>query len=125
MIREVIKQNRWIIDGNYTRFQPIIRERVEVIIWLNYGFWTTFRQLWQRTIPRARARAEVFPGCRNSLRQQFADRNSIFMIFLRIFWRHRRRNRAFFDQPAIQQRWMLIEVNDPRHVHFSAERVVE
>jgi adenylate kinase family enzyme len=34
----------WVLDGNYNRSRPIKWRDVDLVIWLDYGFWRTLRQ---------------------------------------------------------------------------------
>jgi hypothetical protein len=43
----------WVLDGNYNRSRPIKWRDVDLVIWLDYGFWRTLRQAVLRVIRRA------------------------------------------------------------------------
>ncbi len=62
----------WVLDGNYNRSRSVKWRAVDLVIWVDYGFWRTLRQaVWRyggrragrgdiRSCGRARATARVF-----------------------------------------------------------------
>lgn len=60
----------WVLDGNYSRTQPIKWREVDYILWLDYGF---CRTLWQAVRERADARpANVSCGRAPAIGKAFA-----------------------------------------------------
>lgn len=70
-------QEAWIVDGNYGLARDLIWDRAEAIVWLNYSFARTFRQLLWRTLRRAWHREVLWNGNRESLVKTFFTRESI------------------------------------------------
>lgn len=81
----------WVLDGNYNRSRPIKWRDVDLVIWLDYGFWRTLRQAVLRVIRRAWQGKELWPGTGNteSFRRAFLSRESILIWTLKT-WRHNR-----------------------------------
>ena len=48
-VRQAINQDRWAASGNYRFAREILWPAAEVVVWLDYDFWTIFWRLWNRT----------------------------------------------------------------------------
>jgi adenylate kinase family enzyme len=85
----------WVVDGNYggRGVRPMVWEKADTIIWLDFGLVTIYRRLWQRTIARIQDQRELWPGTgnRESVRDAFFSRESLFWWALKTY-RPRRRN---------------------------------
>lgn len=57
--------NGWVLDGNYTRTQPIKWKEVELVIWLDYSFLRTLYQSVRRVFSRIRSKQELWPDTGN------------------------------------------------------------
>lgn len=55
----------WVLDGNYSRTQPIKWREVDYILWLDYGFCRTLWQAVRRSCRRAASKSELWPGTGN------------------------------------------------------------
>lgn len=91
-VEQVVSEPCWVLDGNYSRTNTIKWPRADTVIWLDFGYFTTFRQLLFRTLYRALSRSELWPntGNRESFKRSFFDRSSILLWFFRCY----RKNRA-------------------------------
>ncbi|MEM8491631.1 MAG: adenylate kinase [Pseudomonadota bacterium] len=96
-VREVVATDAWVLDGNYhSRTHSIKWQRADTVVWLDYGFITTFLQLLKRSIERAATGEELWPntGNRESFRKTFFDRSSVLLWFLKCYRQSKRRYRA-------------------------------
>ncbi len=86
--------SNWVLDGNYSRSMALKWQHVDTVIWLDYGFWRTFRQLMIRSVTRAMSDEELWPGTGNteSFRQTFFSRESILLWMISNYRRKRRQN---------------------------------
>ncbi|AFH95937.1 adenylate kinase [Providencia stuartii] len=73
--------NGWVLDGNYTRTQPIKWKEVELVIWLDYSFLRTLYQSVRRVFSRIRSKQELWPDTGNyeSWKNVFFSRDSILI----------------------------------------------
>eukprot|EP01084_Bolivina_argentea_P215325 365558_1 len=55
-------ENGWVIDGNYKHARDIMWSKVEVVIWLEYGFWEVFYRACKRTLLRIITKEKVCNG---------------------------------------------------------------
>lgn len=67
----------WVMDGNYGVVRDLILAQADTAIWLRLPFHTVYRRLAWRTISRSVARAELWNGNRESLRQTFLTSDSM------------------------------------------------
>lgn len=100
-VEQVTAQSRWVLDGNYSRTQPIKWKRVEQVIWLDLPFLTTVLRVTARTVRRSFTREELWPGTgnRESLAEAFFSRKSIIGWSIRQHGRNRARYPALMAAP--------------------------
>lgn len=98
-VREVISGDRWITEWQYRTARPMLLERAQVLLWLDYPFWTTtFPRIVRRTLNRRWRRTEMWNGnYEQPLHRIFFDRDHI------IRWAVRTRHK-YRDQIASVQR---------------------
>ena len=106
----------WVIDGNYdTKLGETVVGAADTIVWLDLPLWVTFPRLWHRTLHRIRDRVELWSGNRETWRDQFASRHSIFLWTILAHLKHRRQWPARFGRDprlvrlrsvAEAQRWL-------------------
>ena len=92
----------WVLDGNYNRTRSLKWQDVDMVIWVDYGFWRTLRQVTCRAIGRARSQKELWPGTgnRESFRRAFLSRESIIWWMLKTWRNNRRRYLADMADPV-------------------------
>lgn len=86
-IEAVVSGDTWVLDGNYSRTNGIKWKHADTVIWLDYSYSRTFVQLLKRTINRAVTREELWPGTgnRETFRQSFMSKDSIFIWFFKSY----------------------------------------
>ncbi len=92
-VADAVQGDRWVIDGNYSRVQSIIWDRVDTVVWMDYPFRTVLWQLFWRTLRRVISREELWAGTGNTERwgNAFASKDSLFLWLLNTYRRTRRR----------------------------------
>lgn len=107
----------WVLDGNYNRSRPIKWRDVDLVIWLDYGFWRTLRQAVLRVIRRAWQGKELWPGTGNteSFRRAFLSRESILIWTLKT-WRHNRVRYATDMANPQYQHIRFVRLTSPQQV---------
>ncbi len=96
---EALTGASWVVDGNYTRVRPLIWQRADMVIWLDYSLPLVLWRLWWRTLRRTLTGVELWNGNRERFWVQFGTRDSLFLWALRTYWRRRRKYPALFQQP--------------------------
>ena len=100
-VEAVTAQPRWVLDGNYSRTQPIKWKRVQQVIWVDPSFLRTLYRVTARTIRRSFTREELWPGTgnRESLAQAFLSPKSIIWWAILQHGRNRARYPALMAAP--------------------------
>lgn len=62
--RKFVQNERWVIEGNYSWLRPIIWERADAVIWLDYPFLFSFWRLWNRSVRRI---VYKIPACNGNI----------------------------------------------------------
>lgn len=94
----------WVLDGNYNRTRDIKWRNVDIIVWVDCGFWRTLRQCVFRAIKRAWHQNELWPdtGNRESFQRAFLSRESIIIWTLKTWRKNRVRYAADMRDPRYQ-----------------------
>jgi adenylate kinase family enzyme len=88
----------WVIDGNYdSKLGDMVVAAADTIVWLDLPLHVKMRRLWVRTMHRIRHEVELWGGNRETWRDQFLSRESIFFWTVRSHIEHRREWPARFD----------------------------
>lgn len=92
----------WVIDGNYDRTRPLKWREVDIVIWIDLGFWRVLSQSVRRAVTRIASQEELWPGTgnRESFRQTFLSRRSVLLWSLRTWRQNRQRYLAAMIDPA-------------------------
>ncbi len=81
----------WVVDGNYGgKLGDLVLDAADTIVWLDPPLRVMFPRLWRRTLHRIRHDVELWNGNRETWRDQFASRETIFYWAVRSHFRHRR-----------------------------------
>jgi adenylate kinase family enzyme len=99
-VAEAVTGEAWVADGNYSAVRDIVWPPAETLVWLDYSFVTTFVQLFRRTVRRILTQEELWSGNRERFREQFLSRESLFLWFLRTYFRRRRQVPLVLESPA-------------------------
>lgn len=116
---------RWVVDGNYSQLRDIVWPRANTLVCLDYHLPVIYWRLLRRTVTRVLAGAELYAGNRESFRNAFLSRDSLFVWAMQT---HRRRRRPYpeelarpenahldvhrFGSPNVTERW-LAEIGVP------------
>jgi adenylate kinase family enzyme len=81
----------WVIDGNYdAKLGGLVIDAADLLVWVDPPLRTVLFQLWTRTLHRIRNNVELWNGNRETWRNTFLSRDSLFVWTLQSFVRHRR-----------------------------------
>ena len=81
----------WVIDGSYdNKLGDTVLGPADTIVWLDLPLRVVMPRLWRRTMHRIVNRVELWNGNRETWRDQFASRQSLFIWTVDAHRRHRR-----------------------------------
>ena len=89
-VREALRGDRWVADGNYGLARDVIWPRATMLVWLDFPIYVVMWRLFWRTIGRGVFRKELWHGNREKLWWHFATRDSLFLWALKTHWFRRR-----------------------------------
>lgn len=72
--------DRWVTDGNYaTMTADLLWTRADTIVWLDYPLPLSLLRLFRRTMTRAITQEALWNGNKESLREHFTSKDSLFV----------------------------------------------
>jgi adenylate kinase family enzyme len=99
----------WVIDGNYSKVRDLVWGRADTLVWLDYPFLLVFWRLLHRSISRIFSREELWNGNRETFRNMFLSRDSLFV------W--------LFQSYSHQKRAYPNQVKEPMFSHLAFLRI--
>ncbi len=86
----------WIADGSYYgKLGDSVLEQADFIVWLDLSFRMIAARVWVRTLRRIREREELWAGNRETWREAFLSRDSLFVWIVKT---HRSRRRRYLER---------------------------
>lgn len=98
--------DNWVLDGNYSRTQPITWSLADTIIWLDYPLRISYSRLLKRTVARMFTREILWNANRESVKEVFFSKDSLLYYGLKT---HNLRKKRYLNR-------MLS--NDYPHLNF-------
>ena len=112
-VARAVAGDAWVIDGNYASrgARDLVWPRADTVIWLDPPLHVIFARLFVRGLRRTRTGEEIWPGTgnRETYRNQFLSRDSLFLWALKTYRRRRR------ELPLALAR--------PEHAHLVVHRI--
>jgi adenylate kinase family enzyme len=86
----------WVVDGSYHgKLGDSVLEQADLVVWLDLPFRTIAPRIWRRTMRRIRKREELWSGNRETWRDAFFSRDSLFVW---IVTTHQSRRRRYLER---------------------------
>ena len=98
-LKEALKGDTWVADGNYTVARDVVWPRATTLLWLDYPIYVVMWRLFWRTMRRGLFRQKLWNGNRESLWQHLFSRQSLFLWAWQTHWRRKRTLPAALAQP--------------------------
>jgi adenylate kinase family enzyme len=122
-VSAAIDAPRWVVDGAYaSHVWDIAWAAADTIAWLDYPFPIVLSRLFRRTLVRGAKRVELWNGNRESLRGQFASRDSLFLWARKSHWKYRRNYPDHFARPELAHA-RIVRLRGPRDAERFAREV--
>ena len=98
-VSEIVAQESWVIDGNYTKVSDLVLTRADTVIWLDYPLPFVLARLCRRILRRGILQEELWNGNRENLWRHLFTRESLILWVLRMHGRNRKRALEFCANP--------------------------
>ncbi len=98
LVNKILRRDKWIIAGNYSRLRPAIWERAQTVIWLDYSLAIVMKQVLWRTLGRNFWGHLCCNGNRETWRNTFS-RQSIVLYAWQTHIKRRREYPALLNGP--------------------------
>ena len=98
-LKEALKGDTWVADGNYTVARDVVWPRATTLLWLDFPIYVVMWRLFWRTMRRGIFRQRLWNGNRESLWQHLFSRQSLFLWAWQTHWRRKRTLPAALAQP--------------------------
>ena len=118
-VAAALTEERWVVAGNYSVARDIVYKRAEGLVWLDYSIGLVLMRLLKRTLKRVVMQETLWAGNRETWRNAFFSKNTLFVYALKTHWRRRRElplelqrdeyrhlNVARFRKPAEAEIWL-------------------
>jgi adenylate kinase family enzyme len=93
-VARAVEADSWVIDGNYSGrgARDLVWPRADTVIWLDPPLTVIFARLFERAVRRIRSGEELWTGTgnRETYRNQFLSRDTLFWWALKTHYRRRR-----------------------------------
>lgn len=115
-VGDIVDCDRWVVEGNYACVRPLIWQRADTLIWLDYSFPVIFGRLLKRTIRRNVTREDLWSGNRESLGRTLS-RQSILLWCIKSYGMRRRQYSQGLADPA-HGHLRVLRFRHPREVRI-------
>jgi adenylate kinase family enzyme len=90
-VEPFVRGDAWVVDGNYTsKLGDLVLRRADTVVWLDPPLARVLWRVWRRTIRRITSRTELWSGNRETWRNAFFTRDSLFVWAVKTHRRFRR-----------------------------------
>lgn len=100
-VEEATRAETWIVAGNYRAVRDLTWPNAEALIWLDYPFWTVFRQLTRRTFKRWWTHELLWGTNYEPFWVHFKvwSNESLYNWLFETYWRRKKEYAALLSQP--------------------------
>lgn len=123
-ISEAVSSETWVLDGNYSRTNPIKWQNVDIIIWIDYSYIRTFFQLFKRTLYRIITKQEIWPQTGNieSFKRTFLSKDSILIWFFKNYSKNKHRYKKLMNSRNLSH-IEFVRLRNPKEAKLFINRV--
>jgi adenylate kinase family enzyme len=91
----------WVVDGNYggRGAREIVWRRADTVVWLDFALPVILARLWRRSVGRIRSGEQIWGGNRETFRNTFLSRESLFVWAMKTYRSRRRLYRQHLSRP--------------------------
>jgi energy-coupling factor transporter ATP-binding protein EcfA2 len=124
LVQQQMEHAGWVTDGNYSKLRNIIWQQADTIIWLDYPFLLVFYRLFIRTMRRVIFRTRLWNNNRESFRNTFLSKDSLFLWLFQSYPRHKEGYPQLLHQPEYSH-LKILRFNSPSQTRRWLQRLSE
>jgi adenylate kinase family enzyme len=113
LLAQHLSGDTWVLDGNQSATNALKWQYVDTIIWLDYSFFRTFKQIVLRSFQRAYSKKELWKntGNKETFRRNFLSKDSVILWMLKNYLNTKKKYSKLFNSQC------------PEHEHISMIRL--
>jgi adenylate kinase family enzyme len=92
----------WVVDGGYRQVRDLTWGRADTFLWLDYAYPRVLAQLTRRVLHRIFTKEVLWNGNRETIRNTFFSKESLFVWQVNTHWQKRRNYPQALREPAYQ-----------------------
>lgn len=112
-VAQVLIDNKWVVDGNYSQVRDIVWSRADTVVWLDYSLSVIMGRLLWRTFRRSVMQEELWNGNRETLQKALFSRDSILLWALQTYRQRRREYPVLLNQPEYSH-LLVVHLRSPQ-----------
>ena len=118
-LKTLMEQKAWVLDGNQSKTNELKWQYVDTIVWLDFGFFRTFKQILTRSFKRAYSQEEIWAGTgnRESFRRNFFSSDSVVLWMLQNYWKTKRKYTKLFAS-NLANSVRLVRIKSPQQAEM-------
>jgi adenylate kinase family enzyme len=114
-VAQALAGDAWVADGNYAKVRDLTWGRASTLVWLDYELVVILPRMIKRTLHRIMTREVLWNSNRETLRDAFFSKDSLFLYL----FTSQRRQRNSYPQLLLQPDYATVQVihaRSPREI---------
>ena len=123
-VEQALAGSTWVVDGNYHKVRDLTWGRATTLVWLDYNLPVVLWRLVWRTVGRLFKREELWNSNRETFKNAFLSRNSLFLFAIS----SQGRQRTAYPQVLKNSEYahlQIIHLCSPKETNQWLERLVK
>lgn len=118
-LQSLLAQDAWVLDGNQSKTNALKWQYVDTIIWLDYPFFHTFKQILFRSFKRSWSKQELWAGTGNteSFRRNFLSSDSVILWMLQNYWKTKQKYTKLFAS-ELRDKVKFVHIKSPKQAEL-------
>ncbi len=98
-LENALSADDWVLDGNYSKTQPIKWNRVQMVVYLDLPFHIVLYRIIKRSLRRGIRKEELWHGNKETVLQHLFTRDSMIFWAIKTFPKNRKEYPKLFEKP--------------------------
>ncbi len=116
-VAKAISGENWVLDGNYSRTQPMKTTRTQMVIYLDMPFHVVLYRIVSRSLIRGFKRQELWSGNKETVWKHLFTRDSMIWWVIKTFHKNRKRYISLFGC-AEYSHIKFVRLRSPKEVEY-------